>query len=137
MKTQYLVPLALICACTFDDDALSDDPDALAATVTKVFQNGVAPTSIYAGMIDTYILQSAIKSIRVYGATSSRTVDYYEVVSQGSTPRNTQTQSGLHLGATAPAGGMYSVEVTPDPAYTPRRIVIRDFTGAIIVDKTL
>ena len=77
-----------------------------------------------------------IKSIQVYGATSSRTVDYYDVVAQGSTPRNTQTQSGLHLDATAPSDGRYTLEVTPDPTYTPRRIVIRDFTGAVIVDKT-
>ena len=77
----------------------------------------------------------------------TRVVDYYDVVAQGSTARDTQEQYGLVLNAAAPTiaypggGGTVQLWVRPDTNapwgdFRPTRVTVLDFNGNTLVDRT-
>ena len=94
--------------------------------------------------------RNTIRWIIVRGTKSgqpiSRIVDYYDIVAQGSTNRNSQNQYGLHLDVDAPAqptpagGGTLTLYVKPasggSNSFDPNRIIIRDFKGNVLVDQS-
>jgi len=88
--------------------------------------------------------QNTIRWIMLQGEGQTRFVDYYDVVAQGSTARDTQSQYGIYLNVAAPSqsypadGGNVHLWVRPDPvgAFTVERIVVKDFDGVTLVDKS-
>lgn len=90
---------------------------------------------------------NTIRWIILRGGGGTRVLDYYEVVTQGSTVRDNQSQSGLVLEASAPTipypggGGTVRISVRPDPSapwgdFEPQRITVLDFHGETLVDRT-
>lgn len=95
--------------------------------------------------VDLYLptQQNTIRWIMLQGQGQSRMVDYYDIVAQGSTPRDTQSQYGILLNTAAPAqgwpapGGTVHLWVRPDPAdaFEVERIVVKDYEGVTLVDE--
>lgn len=88
--------------------------------------------------------QMTVRWIILKGAGQTRLVDYYEVVSKGSTSRNDQSQSGIYLDAAAPpepdpaARLNFKLTVRPDPvdAFTVERVILKDHKGNVLLDRT-
>jgi len=90
---------------------------------------------------------NTIRWIILRGGGETRLLDYYDVVAQGSSARDTQEQYGLVLNVAAPTipypggGGTVHLWVKPDPAapggvFRPERITVLDFNGDTLVDRT-
>jgi murein DD-endopeptidase MepM/ murein hydrolase activator NlpD len=77
-----------------------------------------------------------VRFITLYAAGVERTVDYYEVVKEGSTPRDTHVQSGISLDAGRPANGRFPLYVSfQETGLVPTRIVLKDMYGMVLADK--
>lgn len=87
--------------------------------------------------------QNTIRWLILKGDGVTRILDYYDVVAEGSVPRNAQSQFGLYLDAQPPssaypAGGgtlHFSVAPAPDAPFTPTRLIIKDFNGLTLLDQ--
>jgi hypothetical protein len=90
---------------------------------------------------------NTIRWIILRGRGITRVLDYYEVVTQGSTARDNQSQSGLVLEASPPTlpypggGGTVRMAIRPDSSapwgdFEPERITVLDFHGETLVDRT-
>lgn len=96
--------------------------------------------------VDLYIPAqlNTIRWIMLQGEGQTRMVDYYDVVAQGSTRRDTQSQYGIFLDVARPDapwpadGGTVHLWVRPDPAraFRVERIVVKDFNGITLIDQT-
>jgi murein DD-endopeptidase MepM/ murein hydrolase activator NlpD len=83
-----------------------------------------------------------VRWVILKGGGQTRLVDYYEVVAQGSTNRNTQSQYGVYIDAAAPpladpvANQNFKLTVRPDPvsSFTVDRVILKDFNGATLLD---
>lgn len=90
---------------------------------------------------------NTVRWIILRGVGVVRVVDYYDIVAQGSTPRDTQQQYGVELNVAAPTiaypggGGTVRLWVKPDAAmpggdFEPTRVTMLDFNGNPLVDRT-
>jgi murein DD-endopeptidase MepM/ murein hydrolase activator NlpD len=85
----------------------------------------------------------SVRWVILKGAGQTRLVDYYEVVAQGSTNRNTQSQYGVYIDAAAPpladpaANQNFKLTVRPDPvsSFTVDRVILKDFKGVTLLDQ--
>lgn len=96
------------------------------------------------GIVDIFLpaQQNTIRWIILKGGGLTRLVDYYDIVAQGSTDRDTQSQYGVLFNVAAPTqaypagGGTVQLWVAPDPAsdFTPERVIVLDFNGNTLID---
>jgi murein DD-endopeptidase MepM/ murein hydrolase activator NlpD len=85
----------------------------------------------------------SVRWVVLKGGGQTRLVDYYEVVAQGSTNRNTQSQYGIYIDASAPplpdpaANQNFKLILRPDPvsSFTLERVILKDFKGNTILDQ--
>lgn len=116
------------------DERLSRNPLEIlpfrraAQTVTATFDS-------LAVELDVPQRQMTVLSIELRGNGQARTVNYYSIVARGSSLRDQQLQSGLHLEAGRPSGGRFRLRVTPD-TFIPDRVIVTAFDGAILLDAT-
>lgn len=109
-------------------------------TVTANFANDSANTVMLAFPAQ----QNTVRWIMLQGEGQTRLLDYYDVVAEGSTARDDQSQFGFHLEVAAPAqsypagGGMVNLWVRPDPvdSFALERVVVKDFDGVTLLDQT-
>ncbi|MDP1581474.1 MAG: peptidoglycan DD-metalloendopeptidase family protein [Candidatus Didemnitutus sp.] len=97
------------------------------------------------GIVDLFIpaQQNTIRWIILKGDGLTRLVDYYDIVAQGSTDRDTQRQYGVLFNVAAPTlaypagGGTVQIWVAPDPAsdFPPERVIVLDFNGNTLIDR--
>lgn len=97
-------------------------PPALTGEFTE---NGVVLAVPLQGM--------TIQAIQLSGEGESRTLDYYEIVARGSTPRDATVQNGVQIGAERPEGGRFSLPLRP-LEFAPDRVVVTDFMGEVLLD---
>ncbi len=77
--------------------------------------------------------QMRIRTIEVFGENDSRLLDYYEIVRQGSSARDTQLQNDVFMDAGRPANRQFSLTLKP-VLFQPKRIVITGIDGSVLVD---
>ncbi len=76
------------------------------------------------------------------GGGQTRMVDFYQIVTQGSTPRNERSQSGIYIDASAPPKAdpvsrqNFILSARPEPVtdFVPDQVILLDFDGKVIVD---
>jgi murein DD-endopeptidase MepM/ murein hydrolase activator NlpD len=95
-----------------------------------------APTGEFTGsgvVLDVPLQGMTIQSIQLSGQGESRTLDYYEIVARGFTPRDETVQNGVQIGAERPEEGRFSLPLRP-LEFAPDRVVVTDFRGEVLLD---
>jgi murein DD-endopeptidase MepM/ murein hydrolase activator NlpD len=116
------------------DERLSRNPLELlpyrqsAQSVTATFEQRAV-------VLDVPLRPMTIVAIEVHGGGQSRSVNYNQIVQQGSTARHEQLQSGLHLDAGRPQDGRFTLRLTPD-SFDAERVVVRAIDGSVILDRS-
>jgi murein DD-endopeptidase MepM/ murein hydrolase activator NlpD len=66
----------------------------------------------------------------------SRTLDYYEIVKLGSTPRDNQTQNDLHIRCGRPSNNRFDLYLSfAHETLTPDRVIVKDFNNTVTLDE--
>jgi murein DD-endopeptidase MepM/ murein hydrolase activator NlpD len=76
------------------------------------------------------------------GGGQTRMVDFYQIVTQGSSPRNERSQSGIYIDASTPPKAdpvsrqNFILSARPEPVtdFVPDQVILLDFEGNVIVD---
>ncbi|KRE45716.1 M23 family metallopeptidase [Paenibacillus sp. Soil724D2] len=108
-------------------------------TVTAAFRTDTSNTVD----INIPVQQNTIRWIILKGQGQTKIADYYDIVGQGSTNRNNQSQYGMYIDVDTPVdpypagGGNLHLFVRPDPvsSFIADRIIIKDFNGNTLIDK--
>ena len=79
------------------------------------------------------IQRMTIRSIELSGGGDSRTLDYYEIVARGFTPRDEQVQNRVEIDAGRPDNDRFDLPLRPLD-FTPERVVVTDIYGDVILD---
>jgi hypothetical protein len=112
------------------DERLSRNPlellpyDTAARSVTAAFDSMTV-------VLDVPLRQMTIRSVDVIGESDSTRIDYYSIVQQGSSARDAQDQSGLHIDAGRPEDGRFTLQLTAP--FRPERVVVTAFDGSVIL----
>lgn len=88
-------------------------------------------------VLDMPLQSMTANSIELIGKDESLKADYYQIVSLGWNPRKEQVQSGIHFDPKrrhANHQRFYMTVKPEDMAFKPERIIIRDFSGDILLD---
>ncbi|MBR9988766.1 MAG: M23 family metallopeptidase [Gemmatimonadetes bacterium] len=83
-------------------------------------------------MLDVPLQQMTISAVEVRGETETRRVEYYAIVQQGSSARDEQNQSGLHIDVSRPGDGRFTLQLTSP--FRPERVIVTAFDGSVILD---
>ena len=83
-----------------------------------------------------------LRWVIVKGSGQTRMADYYEIVSQGSSNRNNQNQSGLHFEVTElvephpTAKVNFTLTISPDlnDSFRIEQVILKDFKGSVLAD---
>jgi murein DD-endopeptidase MepM/ murein hydrolase activator NlpD len=114
------------------DERLSRNPLEIlpyrgsAAVLTATFDS-------LAVVLDVPLRPMTVASIEVRGATETRHVRYYDIVARGSTARQEQVQSGVHLDAGRPANGRFTLTLTP-VGFRAERVIVTSIDDRVILD---
>jgi hypothetical protein len=115
------------------DERLSRNPLELLPYAKPASQQLTATFDSAAVVLDVPLRQMAVVRIEVRGEGQTRSVNYYEVVQRGSTARDEQVQSGLHLDAGRPAHGRFTLRVTPQ-GFRAERVIVTAIDGSVLLD---
>lgn len=86
-------------------------------------------------IVDVPLQQMTIRTIEVFGENDSRLLDYYEIVRQGSSVRDSQIQNDVYIDASRPSNGRFTLTLRP-LSFQPVRVVVTDVDGKVLVDRS-
>ncbi len=113
------------------DERLSRNPlELLPHTEAEPIQGEFTADGV---VLDVPIQRMTIRSIELSGQGDARTLDYYEIVARGFTPRDEQVQNRVHIDAGRPADDRFDLPLRPLD-FTPDRVVVTDIYGEVILD---
>ncbi|TVR30831.1 MAG: M23 family metallopeptidase [Balneolaceae bacterium] len=88
-------------------------------------------------ILDMPLQAMTANSVELIGDDESRKADYYEVVARGWTDRKERVQFGIRFDAERRTEDHMRFNLIVNPAnmdFTPRRIIIRNFNGEVLLD---
>jgi hypothetical protein len=114
------------------DERLSRNP----LEILPYRRSAQAPTASFDSLaveLDVPLRPMTIVAIEIRGATETRHVRYYNIVALGSTARQDQLQSGVHIEAGRPANGRFKLRLTP-AGFRAERVIVTAIDNSIILD---
>jgi murein DD-endopeptidase MepM/ murein hydrolase activator NlpD len=100
---------------------------------------GLPPATVSFGGATLEVLlavqQMTVERLTLENGSASRSVSYYDVVALGSVARDDHVQNGVYLDAGKAVAGTFPLLLAVDPPdFVPTRLVLHDFSGAVVLD---
>lgn len=117
------------------DERLSRNPLALLPGASDALHASFPDDGV---VLDMPLRRMRANEIRLHGAGGElRTLNYDQVVARGSTVRDEHVQDGVHVDAGRPDLGRFDLFLRADaPAFVVQRVVVLDFEGNVLLDRT-
>jgi hypothetical protein len=79
-----------------------------------------------------------VQKVALVGSERTIVLDYYEIVSRGSSVRSGHVQDGVYISASGRREGRFQLTLRPeDPRFGLRRVALQDFSGRTVFDEAL